>query len=57
MSDVKMSDNAKKIADNFNPATNIPYIQFVANKKTENKLVEIEEKINAVLAFIASQKK
>ena len=57
MAEVKMSENAKKVAENFNPAQNIPYIQFVANKKNESGMKEINEKIDTLLSLIQSQKK
>ena len=51
MAEVKMSENAKKVAENFNPAQNIPYIQFVANKKNESGMKEINEKIEYINIF------
>lgn len=57
MTQIKLSENAKKRFANSSIPQEIPYIQFVANKRTESKLVEIEEKVNAILTFIASQKK
>jgi hypothetical protein len=57
MTQIKLSENAKKRFANSSIPQEIPYIQFVANKRTESKLDEIEKQLNIVLQYIASQKK
>lgn len=56
MAEVKMSDKARKVVENFNPATNIPPIQFIANKVNENGIKEINEKLDTLLSMIESRK-